>query len=252
MTWSGELPAEGLVIGRDPSCGLTLEHPALSRRHARVWADAGRVHVKDLQSANGTWVGDQRITQTALNTGQVFRVGQVMMSVELDLDPRVAKTLIVESGPSGPAVTPAPQPVRGASFQPPAQPRAFTPQPGFQMPAPAPQAPAPAPQAPAPAPAVAKPAPAVGAPVAAPEPAHAPVATEVDQYRRWGMAALWLVVGLGGAAGLLYGTGWYDDALRLYEGDLIAGEAPSATAEEVTAPAPETPTLPAAQPFEEL
>jgi S-DNA-T family DNA segregation ATPase FtsK/SpoIIIE len=43
------------VIGRDVSCDIVLDDPAVSPRHARVTDDGD---VVDLGSTNGTWVGD--------------------------------------------------------------------------------------------------------------------------------------------------------------------------------------------------
>lgn len=63
-----------LTAGRNPECDLvlTVGHP--SRRHAEVSLENDRVWVKDLGSANGTFVNDQQISQRyALNAGDRVR-----------------------------------------------------------------------------------------------------------------------------------------------------------------------------------
>ncbi|MEZ4399156.1 MAG: sigma 54-interacting transcriptional regulator [Kofleriaceae bacterium] len=47
-----------VIIGREPGCTLTIEHPSLSRRHARLRIDAA-VTIEDLGSTNGTRVDGQ-------------------------------------------------------------------------------------------------------------------------------------------------------------------------------------------------
>lgn len=47
------------VVGRDPSANVWLDYDTVSRRHARIVADAGGARVEDLGSKNGTRVGDQ-------------------------------------------------------------------------------------------------------------------------------------------------------------------------------------------------
>ena len=48
-----------ILIGRDTSCGLVGTDGTLSRRHAEVFLDGGVPYIRDLGSANGTWVDGQ-------------------------------------------------------------------------------------------------------------------------------------------------------------------------------------------------
>lgn len=61
---TGEIPLNGdAVIGRDPGPGgITLEHPRISRKHAEVRITDGKLFLRDLGSANGTFVNGERIT----------------------------------------------------------------------------------------------------------------------------------------------------------------------------------------------
>jgi phage tail-like protein len=55
------IPPGETLIGREPSLGLPLIFPLVSRRHARLDCDAGACTITDLGSANGTLVGGARL-----------------------------------------------------------------------------------------------------------------------------------------------------------------------------------------------
>ena len=64
-----------LVIGRGADCDIRIEDQSVSRRHARVEADAGTYCAVDLQSTNGTFVNNMPATKSTLNDGDYLRVG---------------------------------------------------------------------------------------------------------------------------------------------------------------------------------
>jgi len=70
------------TCGRDPGSDLVLEHPTLSRLHARLELAAdGRVWVHDAGSSNGTFVNRNdawmRIRKAVLCIGDRVRFGEV-------------------------------------------------------------------------------------------------------------------------------------------------------------------------------
>jgi DNA-binding winged helix-turn-helix (wHTH) protein len=66
------------VIGRDPSCGVWLDQPGVSRRHARVVVSDGSAEIEDLGSKNGTFVSDTAITgRRQLCDADVIQLGSV-------------------------------------------------------------------------------------------------------------------------------------------------------------------------------
>ncbi|MEM1413890.1 MAG: FHA domain-containing protein [Myxococcota bacterium] len=68
-------PKRNIVLGRSRDCDLVLSEPTVSGRHARLtWRD-GRILVEDLGSANGTFVGKERIGQKAVRPGDDLRFG---------------------------------------------------------------------------------------------------------------------------------------------------------------------------------
>jgi len=70
------------TCGRDPGCDLVLDHPTLSRWHARLELAAdGLVWVHDADSSNGTFVNRNdtwvRIKKAVLCIGDRLRFGDV-------------------------------------------------------------------------------------------------------------------------------------------------------------------------------
>lgn len=69
-----------LGIGRAADNEISLDEISISRRHARFAFEAGRMSVEDLGSANGTYIGSQRIapnTPTLVPDHEVVRAGDV-------------------------------------------------------------------------------------------------------------------------------------------------------------------------------
>jgi len=75
-----ELPAdEPQLIGRSTEA-LPITDGTVSRRHAELTPDDGTWYVRDLESANGTFVNSARITQrTRLSPGDQIRCGSTLM-----------------------------------------------------------------------------------------------------------------------------------------------------------------------------
>jgi len=68
---------EGVVIGRDESCGLALSDDAVSRQHIEVrLAGPSRVAIRDLDSTNGTFVRGARVHSAELADGEKLFLGR--------------------------------------------------------------------------------------------------------------------------------------------------------------------------------
>jgi pSer/pThr/pTyr-binding forkhead associated (FHA) protein len=64
------------TIGRDASCGITLESDKLvSRSHAEIAPSEGQWTLSDLGSRNGTFVNGRRIRFHPLRDGDVIAIG---------------------------------------------------------------------------------------------------------------------------------------------------------------------------------
>jgi hypothetical protein len=78
-----------LFAGRDPAaCQLAHMDPTLSRRHAEIYVENGQPFIRDLGSANGTWVDGQHLGHDAmaLRPGQQVWLGHVQLGVTWAVD----------------------------------------------------------------------------------------------------------------------------------------------------------------------
>ena len=68
------------IIGRDPAADIRVDHPTVSRRHARITLGADGVFIQDLGSTNGTLVGICTLRgRTPVPDGAVIALGHVNM-----------------------------------------------------------------------------------------------------------------------------------------------------------------------------
>lgn len=81
------------VIGRHPDCQIQLDSNMVSRRHARVFREGGKLFVEDLGSGNGTLLNGGRVTTaTALKNGDRVKVGPVLLRFEDETAPGPPRT----------------------------------------------------------------------------------------------------------------------------------------------------------------
>jgi pSer/pThr/pTyr-binding forkhead associated (FHA) protein len=72
-----------IVLGRRSDCGVRIAARAISRQHCRIRIRGEQVTVRDLGSANGTYVNGQLITdEYALMPGDRLQLGPVVFTVE--------------------------------------------------------------------------------------------------------------------------------------------------------------------------
>lgn len=76
--------AAEVILGRERgSADLVLDDPGISRRHAVVRDQGGRVTVEDLDSSNGTFVNGQRISGVVeLAAADEIQLGGIILGVE--------------------------------------------------------------------------------------------------------------------------------------------------------------------------
>ncbi len=70
------------VIGRSRQAGLTIAHPTISRRHCELYEVDGLLHVRDLGSLNGVFVGGHRVTDAPLPPNAEFTIGPLTFRVQ--------------------------------------------------------------------------------------------------------------------------------------------------------------------------
>lgn len=107
------------TIGRDAANHIQIADPKSSRVHAEIVAEGGRYQVRDLDSSNGTWSDQGRISSLPLIDGAEFRIGATRFRftsfadtpAEEWADPSrlqgldQAKTVLFTSTPAGDAET---------------------------------------------------------------------------------------------------------------------------------------------------
>ena len=65
-----------VTIGRLPDNTVVIDNAAVSSHHACVFREGDKFIVEDLQSTNGTFVNNKRVTRETLRGGDVVRVGK--------------------------------------------------------------------------------------------------------------------------------------------------------------------------------
>ncbi|MBI2925613.1 MAG: FHA domain-containing protein [Verrucomicrobia bacterium] len=66
-------------LGRRDSNDVQIDHASVSGAHCEIFVQGGAVHVRDLNSTNGTFIDGARIIESALQPGQTLQLGEVRM-----------------------------------------------------------------------------------------------------------------------------------------------------------------------------
>lgn len=97
-----KLPA---IIGRGQGATVLIKHGTVSRTHCEISASGEALIVRDLNSKNGTFVGEARIVEAALKPGDRLTVGPLTFLVEYEVRRHAAENgkAPAEAAPSEPA-----------------------------------------------------------------------------------------------------------------------------------------------------
>lgn len=95
-----ELQTDRTTIGRVEDNTFHIADPSISSHHCEVQLRGSDIVIRDLNSTNGTFINGNKIEESILKPGQILRLGQV----ELKLEVEGATT----SAPPAPGSTPAP------------------------------------------------------------------------------------------------------------------------------------------------
>lgn len=76
--------ARSRILGSDPSCEIHVDHPSVSKQHARLWmTEDGSLSIEDLGSSNGTYVDGRRIQgEQAVGPDHRLAFGNVYAQLE--------------------------------------------------------------------------------------------------------------------------------------------------------------------------
>lgn len=87
LTYQGQVWSfrERLIhIGSGPDNELVLDDPTVSRVHARLEFDRSGYLIRDLESKNGTWIGDVRVTEAYVPPGATLGFGNAQATFGLE------------------------------------------------------------------------------------------------------------------------------------------------------------------------
>ena len=81
-----EIDEDYLLIGRDPSCDIVINSSSVSRRHVKIYKqylepknkNYFTYKILDLDSTNGTYVGDTLIINQELINGDIIKIGSTI------------------------------------------------------------------------------------------------------------------------------------------------------------------------------
>ncbi len=74
-----------ISIGRDPQNDISIDHPVISRFHARIERETGSFYIADLDSINGTFVNGKQIKdKRVLMVGDNIRIGPCRLTLNID------------------------------------------------------------------------------------------------------------------------------------------------------------------------
>ncbi len=87
-------------IGSAPENDVVLTAPGVSRHHAELHLEDGRLRLLDLDSTNGTWIGATRVKEAWLSPGVSFRIGEDELVAEPEGETRTSR-LASSEAPGG-------------------------------------------------------------------------------------------------------------------------------------------------------
>jgi serine/threonine protein kinase len=105
-------PDRPLVVGRGRQTATALSDLHVSRVHCRLSVRGPHLVIEDLQSAGGTFVNDLAVREGVVRAGDVIRVGETLLRLEVEDDVADEATLPPEPpGARAPPKAAAPPPV---------------------------------------------------------------------------------------------------------------------------------------------
>jgi len=121
-----ELARDVIVIGRDLKADVVLNDPEISRNHCRLTVQGNGYQVEDLESTNGTFVNNQKVTAPRLlQPGDLLGLGENLV-LEYGVSDAAAATIVMQPGAHIP-VAQAPPPPPAEAYAPPPPAEAYAP-----------------------------------------------------------------------------------------------------------------------------
>jgi len=74
-------------MGRGEDCDMRVPISSISRRHCEFIVEGGNVRVRDLGSANGTFINNNRVSEVRLTAGDHVVLGALVMTLQINGQP---------------------------------------------------------------------------------------------------------------------------------------------------------------------
>jgi pSer/pThr/pTyr-binding forkhead associated (FHA) protein len=115
---SYELKVDKTTIGRVEDNTFPIAEPSVSSHHCEVLLRGSDVVIKDLNSTNGTFINNEKISESVLKPGQTLRLGQIELRLETgDASAPAPSASVPSSSAPGASGAPAPGGVPGQKRQ---------------------------------------------------------------------------------------------------------------------------------------
>jgi len=100
-----ELGTHWITIGRGDKNAFQIVETSISSQHCEVLLRGNELVVRDLRSTNGTFIGGKTVSEAVLQPGQILRLGQVELRLEISATappppPAVAPAAVNVPGPA--------------------------------------------------------------------------------------------------------------------------------------------------------
>jgi hypothetical protein len=83
-----------VILGRDPTCDITLEDKSVSAQHAKFSFHHGQWWIEDLESTNGTKLNLYKLTTpTVITNGDEIKCGYAHLMVNLGDQPHIQQEI---------------------------------------------------------------------------------------------------------------------------------------------------------------
>ena len=104
-----DLNVERTTVGRVDDNTFQIADGSVSSHHAEILLRGSDIVIKDLNSTNGTFLNNEKVTEVVLKPGQTLRFGQVELKID-DGNPVTAPASVPgHVSPPSPASAPLPQ-----------------------------------------------------------------------------------------------------------------------------------------------
>ena len=107
-----ELHTDRTTIGRVEDNTFQIADASVSSHHCEVHLRGSDIFIRDLNSTNGSYINNEKITEQILKPGQILRLGQVELKLEAEGAAGGAGGTAATSPATAAGATPAPAPAK--------------------------------------------------------------------------------------------------------------------------------------------